>query len=130
MKTEIDSFIESKFKEKPEIRLDIKKTGNKFELTLPTGKSIELPDFKSCEEIINFFKKKAQYGNRKFVLLDHDSGIKYTGYKIFTRYLEACHERIRFKASVRKHRIGNRKYYPAPPRKFDPKVLRPYERTW
>jgi|TARA_R100001530_G_scaffold47170_2_gene35469 hypothetical protein len=130
MRTEIDKYIEGNKTNLPPIRLEIESSDNGYNLTLPTGAIMELPSLKLCEKIIDIFKNKTQYRNQTFILYDYDTKTEYSDFRIFTEYLEACHEAIRFKASVRKHRLGNRKYFPRKVKKVDPKVLRPYERTW
>ncbi len=131
MVTEIDSYTDDNCKKLQPIRIEIERLDDKkYLLMLPTGKEITLPTFKMVEETIEFFQKKAQFRNQAFILLDRNTKTEWNDFRIFTEYLEACHERIRFKASVRKHRLGNRKYFPRKVKKIDSKVLRPYERTW
>ena len=130
MITEIDRYIDKNEEKLPPIKMEIERIGGKYYLLLPMGVEIDLNNFKECEQVIAGFQKRAQFRNQGFRLLDRNTKIEYKDYRIFTEYIEACHEQQKFQASVRKHRLGNRKYFPRKVKKIDPKLTKPYERTW
>ena len=130
MRTEIDAYIDEQEEKLPPIYMEIEKVASKYHLLLPMGVEIDLNTFKECEQVIKGFQKRAQFRNQGFILLDRNTKIEYKDFRIFTKYIEACHEQQKFQASVRKHRLGNRKYFPRKVKKIDPKLTKPYERTW
>lgn len=77
MRTEIDAYIDRNEQKLPPICMQIERLDSrKYLLQLPTGAEIELPTFKSCEETIAFFQKRAQFRNQGFKLLDRNTKIE------------------------------------------------------
>ena len=91
--TPIDDYLSRNIKSKEKIVVSLERTPSAWEFTFPDGAIIELPNLKSCEKLIWHYHRIAQFRDIDYTLIDKNTGTKYSDYRKFTDYIEACQER-------------------------------------
>jgi len=125
--TPIDDYLSRNIKSKEKIVVSLERTPSAWEFTFPDGAIIELPDLKSCEKLIWHYHRIAQFRDIDYTLIDKNTGTKYSDYRKFTDYIEACQERQR----LTKENIRVRATLKLVRRKKPPKIdTRIYDRNY
>ena len=121
--TPIDDYLSRNIKSKEKIVVSLERTPSAWEFTFPDGAIIELPNLKSCEKLIWHYHRIAQFRDIDYTLIDKNTGTKYSDYRKFTDYIEACHERQRLTKENRRVRAKLSLVRRKKPRKIDTRIF-------
>ena len=121
--TPIDDYLSRNIKSKEKIVVSLERTPSAWEFTFPDGAIIELPNLKSCEKLIWHYHRIAQFRNIDYTLIDKNTGTKYSDYRKFTDYIEACQERQRLTKENRRVRAKLSLVRRKKPRKIDTRIF-------
>jgi len=124
--TPIDDLSRN-IKSKEKIVVSLERTPSAWEFTFPDGAIIELPDLKSCEKLIWHYHRIAQFRDIDYTLIDKNTGTKYSDYRKFTDYIEACQERQRLTKENRRVRATLKLVRRKKPPKIDTRI---YDRNY
>ena len=125
--TPIDDYLSRNIKSKEKIVVSLERTPPAWEFTFPDGAIIELPNLKSCEKLIWHYHRIAQFRDIDYTLIDKNTGTKYSDYRKFTDYIEACHERQRLTKENRRVRATLKLVRRKKPPKIDTRI---YDRNY
>ena len=125
--TPIDDYLSRNIKSKEKIVVSLERTPSAWEFTFPDGAIIELPNLKSCEKLIWHYHRIAQFRDIDYTLIDKNTGTKYSDYRKFTDYIEACHERQRLTKENRRVRATLKLVRRKKPPKIDTRI---YDRNY
>jgi len=125
--TPIDDYLSRNIKSKEKIVVSLERTPSAWEFTFPDGAIIELPDLKSCEKLIWHYHRIAQFRDIDYTLIDKNTGTKYSDYRKFTDYIEACQERQRLTKENRRVRATLKLVRRKKPPKIDTRI---YDRNY
>ena len=125
--TPIDDYLSRNIKSKEKIVVSLERTPSAWEFTFPDGAIIELPNLKSCEKLIWHYHRIAQFRDIDYTLIDKNTGTKYSDYRKFTDYLEACQERQRLTKENRRVRATLKLVRRKKPPKIDTRI---YDRNY
>jgi len=125
--TPIDDYLSRNIKSKEKIVVSLERTLSAWEFTFPDGAIIELPDLKSCEKLIWHYHRIAQFRDIDYTLIDKNTGTKYSDYRKFTDYIEACQERQRLTKENRRVRATLKLVRRKKPPKIDTRI---YDRNY
>ena len=125
--TPIDDYLSRKIKSKEKIVVSLERTPSAWEFTFPDGAIIELPNLKSCEKLIWHYHRIAQFRDIDYTLIDKNTGTKYSDYRKFTDYIEACQERQRLTKENRRVRATLKLVRRKKPPKIDTRI---YDRNY
>jgi len=125
--TPIDDYLSRNIKSKENIVVSLERTPSAWEFTFPDGAIIELPDLKSCEKLIWHYHRIAQFRDIDYTLIDKNTGTKYSDYRKFTDYIEACQERQRLTKENRRVRATLKLVRRKKPPKIDTRI---YDRNY
>ena len=121
--TPIDDYLSRNIKSKEKIVVSLERTPSAWEFTFPDGAIIELPDLKSCEKLIWHYHRIAQFRDIDYTLIDKNTGTKYSDYRKFTDYIEACQERQQLTKENRRVRAKLSLVRRKKPRKIDTRIF-------
>ena len=121
--TPIDDYLSRNIKSKEKIVVSLERTPSAWEFTFPDGAIIELPNLKSCEKLIWHYHRIAQFRDIDYTLIDKNTGTKYSDYRKFTDYIEACHERQRLTKENRRVRATLKLVRRKKPPKIDTRIF-------
>ena len=121
--TPIDDYLSRNIKSKEKIVVSLERTPSAWEFTFPDGAIIELPNLKSCEKLIWHYHRIAQFRDIDYTLIDKNTGTKYSDYRKFTDYIEACQERQRLTKENRRVRAKLSLVRRKKPRKIDTRIF-------
>ena len=125
--TPIDDYLSRNIKSKEKIVVSLERTPSAWEFTFPDGAIIELPNLKSCEKLIWHYHRIAQFRDIDYTLIDKNTGTKYSDYRKFTDYIEACQERQRLTKENRRVRATLKLVRRKKPPKIDTRI---YDRNY
>ena len=125
--TPIDAYLSRNIKSKEKIVVSLERTPSAWEFTFPDGAIIELPNLKSCEKLIWHYHRIAQFRDIDYTLIDKNTGTKYSDYRKFTDYIEACQERQRLTKENRRVRATLKLVRRKKPPKIDTRI---YDRNY
>ena len=125
--TPIDDYLSQNIKSKEKIVVSLERTPSAWEFTFPDGAIIELPNLKSCEKLIWHYHRIAQFRDTDYTLIDKNTGTKYSDYRKFTDYIEACQERQRLTKENRRVRATLKLVRRKKPPKIDTRI---YDRNY
>ena len=125
--TPIDDYLSQNIKPKEKIVVSLERTPSAWEFTFPDGAIIELPNLKSCEKLIWHYHRIAQFRDIDYTLIDKNTGTKYSDYRKFTDYIEACQERQRLTKENRRVRATLKLVRRKKPPKIDTRI---YDRNY
>ena len=125
--TPIDDYLSQNIKSKEKIVVSLERTPSAWEFTFPDGAIIELPNLKSCEKLIWHYHRIAQFRDIDYTLIDKNTGTKYSDYRKFTDYIEACQERQRLTKENRRVRATLKLVRRKKPPKIDTRI---YDRNY
>ena len=125
--TPIDDYLSRNIKSKEKIVVSLERTPSAWEFTFPDGAIIELPNLKSCEKLIWHYHRIAQFRDTDYTLIDKNTGTKYSDYRKFTDYIEACQERQRLTKENRRVRATLKLVRRKKPPKIDTRI---YDRNY
>jgi len=121
--TPIDDYLSRNIKSKEKIVVSLERTPSAWEFTFPDGAIIELPNLKSCEKLIWHYHRIAQFRDIDYTLIDKNTDTKYSDYRKFTDYIEACQERQRLTKENRRVRAKLSLVRRKKPRKIDTRIF-------
>tara|TARA_R100000656_G_scaffold39400_1_gene32988 strand:- start:117 stop:509 length:393 start_codon:yes stop_codon:yes gene_type:complete len=121
--TPIDDYLSRNIKSKEKIVVSLERTPSAWEFTFPDGAIIELPNLKSCEKLIWHYHRIAQFRDIDYTLIDKNTGTKYSDYRKFTDYIEACQERQQLTKENRRVRAKLSLVRRKKPRKIDTRIF-------
>ena len=121
--TPIDDYLSRNIKSKEKIVVSLERTPSAWEFTFPDGAIIELPNLKSCEKLIWHYHRIAQFRDIDYTLIDKNTGTKYSDYRKFTDYIEACQERQRLTKENRRVRATLKLVRRKKPPKIDTRIF-------
>ena len=121
--TPIDDYLSRNIKSKEKIVVSLERTPSAWEFPFPDGAIIELPNLKSCEKLIWHYHRIAQFRDIDYTLIDKNTGTKYSDYRKFTDYIEACQERQRLTKENRRVRAKLSLVRRKKPRKIDTRIF-------
>ena len=125
--TPIDDYLSRNIKSKEKIVVSLERSPSAWEFTFPDGAIIELPNLKSCEKLIWHYHRIAQFRDTDYTLIDKNTGTKYSDYRKFTDYIEACQERQRLTKENRRVRATLKLVRRKKPPKIDTRI---YDRNY
>ena len=125
--TPIDDYLSRNIKSKEKIVVSLERTPSAWEFTFPDGAIIEMPNLKSCEKLIWHYHRIAQFRDIDYTLIDKNTGTKYSDYRKFTDYIEACQERQRLTKENRRVRATLKLVRRKKPPKIDTRI---YDRNY
>jgi len=121
--TPIDDYLSQNIKPKEKIVVSLERTPSAWEFTFPDGAIIEMPNLKSCEKLIWHYHRIAQFRDIDYTLIDKNTGTKYSDYRKFTDYIEACQERQQLTKENRRVRAKLSLVRRKKPRKIDTRIF-------
>ena len=121
--TPIDDYLSRNIKSKEKIVVSLERTPSAWEFTFPDGAIIEMPNLKSCEKLIWHYHRIAQFRDIDYTLIDKNTGTKYSDYRKFTDYIEACQERQQLTKENRRVRAKLSLVRRKKPRKIDTRIF-------